>query len=141
MDNKHSVISNVEGNEYIWILYEKSVELKEIVYLIDTNTIWLEIFRVYLNNIYTSFYTQIHMRNLSSSLHHYLCVHHTHPYKLLILLLIRIIRVLRLFQLLLLVLLTKPVKWSTNSTKYPLCWCFESCKTAKTQRMDFGFKP
>ena len=57
MDNKHSVISNVEGNEYIWILYEKSVELKEIVYLIDTNTIWLEIFRVYLNNIYTSFYT------------------------------------------------------------------------------------
>ena len=122
MDNKYSVISNVEGNEYIWILYEKSVELKEIVYLIDTNTIWLEIFRVYLNNIYTSFYTQIHMRSLSSSLHHYLCVHHTHFYKSLILLII--IRVLRLFQLLLLVLRTKPVKWSTNS---------ESCETAKTQ--------
>ena len=80
---------------------KKSVELKEIVYLIDTNTIWLEIFRVYLNNIYTSFYTQIHMQNLSSSLHHYLCVHDTHLYKLLILLLIIIIiRVLRLFQLL-----------------------------------------
>ena len=109
MDNKYSVISNVEGNEYIRILYEESVELKEIVYLIDTNTIWLETFRVYLNNIYTSVYTQIHMRNLSSSLHHYLCVHHTHLYKLLILLLI-IIRVLRLFQPLLLVLLTKPVK-------------------------------
>ena len=52
--------------------YTKNVELKEIVYSIDTNTIWLEILNVYLNNIYTSFYTQTHMRNLSSSLHHYL---------------------------------------------------------------------
>ena len=77
MDNKYSVISNVEGNEYIWILYEKIVELKEIVYLIDTDTIWLEIFRVYLNNMYTSFYTQIHMRHLSSSLHDYLCPSHS----------------------------------------------------------------
>ena len=51
MDNKYSVISNVEGNEYIWILYEKIVELKEIVYLIDTDTIRLELFRVYLNNM------------------------------------------------------------------------------------------
>ena len=49
MDNKYSVISNVEGNEYIRILYEEIVEVKEIIYLIDTDTIWLEIFRVYLN--------------------------------------------------------------------------------------------
>ena len=41
MDNKYSVISNIEGYEYICILYEKSVELKEIVYLIDINTIWV----------------------------------------------------------------------------------------------------
>ena len=90
----------------------------------------VEIFRVYLNNMYTSFYTQTHMRHLSSSLHDYLCVHYTHFYKSLILLII--IRVLRLFQLLLLVLLAKPVKWSTNS---------ESCETAKTQGIDCGFKP